>query len=635
MSGVRNFDERQLAEAIARSLAPTAEAAAGAGGAGAAGAGAGAGARVVIPNGNAAGRLAAGVCETKTVDDVLGILHREAKVSRLDKLAGAVALEVRRGVEAPVYAMFGHGGDLVDEGAKRMPEGCVYVTSEVCGSISFNLPVLAFALMDPSIQFALKNPVAYKDDLKQFFKFPIKIHYHNGPGSSGTYIDAINTKLADLDDPENPRNIKIYKSGIVRLDNYTPYDKVAPVSQQLYKVYEAATRVTPEDRDEIFSGAEDASGKVVLAGEYSFAGLRAASIPPAAKLSDLFASKPGIYFNFACRSYYTPHAYDARMQGLLEERIKRRRRNSLNQGVFMVNDDRVHLPIHLPGKNIGREGIERASSIELSDAWVLKYLYTEYEDYLIADLNSPLCKVLINHLLNRITNPSYRELEQYEGKLRELKTVRDIGTIEDKIIFIRIWIHYLRIEQAVAQVRDQNLEEQRREKKSQLRILSRLQDKTTPITKISNVRNDALKDEMCILIAEYNSLNQDVPANDTSNTARLVAGIAASKRDEELAELGRAGGLVVRAATPTGAAGILGALLGRTGRFGNSGFNFNRGYYNGGPGGGAGNRGRGTGNRGRGRGTGNRGRGRGRGGRGGGAYTRKIRSIKRNTMKKR
>ena len=441
------------------------------------------------------------------VDRLLSVV---SSPSRLDLASTAVALRSERG-ELPVYAMFGHGGDLVDNPPLRIPEGCVYVTSEICGNFSFNLPVLSIAFMDPSIQFALKNPVKYKKELRDYFKFDIHVHHHGAEGSDGEYIDTMNSRLAQQVIKDK---VNIYKSGIVKLEDYTPYDKVDVLSKQLYKTYGLDTAVTQEDYAEIFSGAGGIHAQRIRAvaidqGD-TFRRMIEKSTGGSPKLSDLFKTLPGIYFNFACRSYVRSNAVRV-PNNTVKARVTRQRRRSLGLGEFNRHK-LLEEPIYLPGNNIKQVLLAReiSGSLEGDDTWILKFIYSEYEEFLLTDIGSSMYRWLINHLLSRLALGEYAELNEDRDELNILKGLAR-GTIIDKIKFISIWLKYLQIETTVrmrgmtAEDFEEDIGDQLR---SKLRIYSRLENKSIPALKYEDIRDDELKSEVCLVVDELKPITE-------------------------------------------------------------------------------------------------------------------------------
>ena len=57
-----------------------------------------------------------------------------------------------------VYCTMGHGCDLIDEPRRIVPPGCKYITSEICGRASIDLPKILIAFTDPLLIRALKHP---------------------------------------------------------------------------------------------------------------------------------------------------------------------------------------------------------------------------------------------------------------------------------------------------------------------------------------------------------------------------------------------------------------------------------------------------------------------------------------------
>ena len=207
---------------------------------------------------------------------------------------------------AEVYGLFGHGCDIITPGAFEgkddipVPPGCIYVTLVLCGHLSFDLIKLIYAFRDPSIAYALKDPVRYLEVLTHYFKFTSglnnEIHVHL-PGQ--TYNDAKNTFICNL-------NNVLIKSGMYTLGNVpdvrngTFWDKIT---------CEDGGRYTKEMIQNAYSGSviQPTNLLDVYPNLDSFIQRHEGQLMQ--KMSSLFYYRPGIYYNFACRP-----ACDSRLQ---------------------------------------------------------------------------------------------------------------------------------------------------------------------------------------------------------------------------------------------------------------------------------------------------------------------------------
>lgn len=221
-----------------------------------------------------------------------------------------------------VYGLFGHGCDIITDRPEttdiEMPEGSIYVTIVVCGLLSPYLHRLAYALNDPYIQDALKDPLNNLRKLNEYFteyheSEPLEpiIHVHAAGTAAHTYVDSENTLLYDGEYIEG--NERVLISGI-----YTPkgmgirFNAVTDPTTDVYGMENHIKVVVGTDNimENAYIGSlvqpkliDTDGSKVTTVTDFKRInqgwlsqgdGLRV-------RLSELFHNHPGIYYNFACR----------------------------------------------------------------------------------------------------------------------------------------------------------------------------------------------------------------------------------------------------------------------------------------------------------------------------------------------
>jgi len=248
-----------------------------------------------------------------------------------------------------VYGLFGHGCDIItdreDTTDRPMPADCIYVTIIMCGLYSHHLGKLIYAFNDPYIKEALKNPIENLEKLNYYFTMrhrnigtePI-IHIHAAGTPADTYVDSINTLIYNDIVNENT----IYRSGLYKLGAMKPI----PLNGR-------HVPGIPEGVDEslidkigltgvTFTGAIERSGLTAIYDGSLIqpvhltdpaTGAPFASVNEFTRVNDplirvnlstLFAARPGIYYNFACR----PACEVARQAGTEGRRIRSRNKQA-------------------------------------------------------------------------------------------------------------------------------------------------------------------------------------------------------------------------------------------------------------------------------------------------------------------
>ena len=183
-----------------------------------------------------------------------------------------------------VFCTMGHGCDILNEDRKIVPDGCKYITSEICGMASVDLPKILFAFTDPLLKDALQYPDHPKilSVLNEYFKLPAgsPLRVRNAGDS---YTDSIITLWGNA-------GWGYFKSGIYQLGgvpegslyndgtyNVMAKDHPREVNDDLYHfIYNGSIWVPPPD------------GNIEK------------------RYSQIMEDEPGIYYHLACRVICEP-----------------------------------------------------------------------------------------------------------------------------------------------------------------------------------------------------------------------------------------------------------------------------------------------------------------------------------------
>jgi len=203
----------------------------------------------------------------------------------------------------PAYVISGHGCDINTKThlvKKTVPPGCVYVTYEECGMISWGEIMKAFStLEDPTKYQYMNDPIRYENELKHHFGDSLHVHK---PGE--TYVDAqydlaLDFKLAN-------GITGIIKSGVFEIGApFHPIDINAPPGLERYASPTQNNMITHAMidaiyKDSIFPTADQM--KSLLNDPISLDDLKTEMTRHGISQSRLFSLKPAIYYNFICRS---------------------------------------------------------------------------------------------------------------------------------------------------------------------------------------------------------------------------------------------------------------------------------------------------------------------------------------------
>ena len=202
-----------------------------------------------------------------------------------------------------VFCTMGHGCDMVNEDRKIVPDGCKYITSEICGMSSVDLPKILIAFRDPLLKDALQYPdhPIILSVLNEYFKLPggSPLRIRN-PGD--TYTDSSISLWANA-------GWGYFKSGIYQLGSVPDGE-----------IYNAGT----------FNVMAKLHPREVNRDLYQFIYNGSIWVPPPdgniqKRYSDIMRERPGIYYHLACRSVCNPNVPN------VEHRVELKRQQSVNQ----------------------------------------------------------------------------------------------------------------------------------------------------------------------------------------------------------------------------------------------------------------------------------------------------------------
>ena len=202
-----------------------------------------------------------------------------------------------------VFCTMGHGCDMVNEDREIVPDGCKYITSEICGMASVDLPKILIAFRDPLLKDALQYPdhPIILSVLNEYFKLPggSPLRIHN-PGD--TYTDSSISLWATA-------GWGYFKSGIYQLGD-VPEGEIynAGTFDVMAKLH--PREVNDELRQFIYRGS---IWKPTPHGSLE------------KRYSEIMRERPGIYYHLACRTSCEPNTTNVKRS------IELMRQHSANQ----------------------------------------------------------------------------------------------------------------------------------------------------------------------------------------------------------------------------------------------------------------------------------------------------------------
>lgn len=213
--------------------------------------------------------------------------------------------------------MSGHGCDELDE--KLVPKGCVYVTFKECGLFAMaennpRNPTYIFFKMFSENNPLLKDPVANYDKLKEIFGKSLHIHYPEAEHEENrTYTDVEYTPFMNWRSSTDFPEPRACRSGLFKLgtDLFFRDGSFFKLFKEKLRRNGATELITLEELEEVFSESDPeiyADTLAQLFDKSSGSGLQLYSVVSDTfgglniSQSNLFEARPGIYYNFVCRS---------------------------------------------------------------------------------------------------------------------------------------------------------------------------------------------------------------------------------------------------------------------------------------------------------------------------------------------
>lgn len=191
---------------------------------------------------------------------------------------------------AKPYILLGHGSEHITTARRPVPDGCMLIVTEECGTKG-TLPTHIYkALQDPAVGTFFADPVTYRRAIEALLQRRIKI-YHAGelyPYTSYTLINNDNPNAG-----EDINEMDLEPSGVWPIPSPPDLLTLSPESRGI-----AQFRIDAEEAATAFRGSVFPAGGVT--------GVTHAEIRGSGQLEvtqeHLFGILPGIYYNFLCRS---------------------------------------------------------------------------------------------------------------------------------------------------------------------------------------------------------------------------------------------------------------------------------------------------------------------------------------------
>jgi hypothetical protein len=274
------------------------------------------------------------------------------------------------------FCSMGHGQHIAGP-KKTVPDGCTYVTIEIPGRSSVNLPIIYLAFNDPNISTALRYPSENFELLKQYFRFD-KFNNFKIRTAGQTYSDDLTNLFTHFDDI-------LFKSGFYQLGNTPLYNKRADHVVDTLYVNESEFKTNPD-----FYIRECFKGSLIMP---NLDAPIPTSFHPQGDLIQRFGQSknitfsalmahfgPGVYYNFACRS--VEYSDDPLV-------LEQRQKAAALQAQASVNVGKLqrHNSIR-PTIGVNRNGTNKRQLINGLKDWV-QYI-NHYSQYWITTTKTPV-----------------------------------------------------------------------------------------------------------------------------------------------------------------------------------------------------------------------------------------------------
>ena len=211
----------------------------------------------------------------------------------------------------PAYMILAHGADLLDEEELVVPEGCIYVTLELCGNYSVDWDLIVNAFEDPNVHQYLRDPICYYENLKEIFgtEISVKPHGLDSGGNPYTYANSKYNFMLGWDEDKvywGSDKIHAYKSGFYQLGE--PTGKILHNGAPSYNVTDifrmTALKTDPNMVAELYAGSIYPLKSDIT--EYlSDKPFEYREVLGHFKKTqrELFEMRKGIHYNFVCRVF--------------------------------------------------------------------------------------------------------------------------------------------------------------------------------------------------------------------------------------------------------------------------------------------------------------------------------------------
>jgi len=207
------------------------------------------------------------------------------------------------GGQGGVYAILGHGCDRADNDVE-IPPGSSYVTLEMCGNVSYELPKIIYSFNDPIVNNDIRNPTPIAmDRLNRYFSIGefgysnmLNRHYPHSLVPSPQ-----NSLLAQLDFNELGLGGVIFKSGMYEINVPPPF--INNEWGRTYMHFPQGTPITQENLMEIYRGSiyQPDYARIFQNGPIENVRILADIHGGLFNIYDFILNHPGTYYNFACR----------------------------------------------------------------------------------------------------------------------------------------------------------------------------------------------------------------------------------------------------------------------------------------------------------------------------------------------
>jgi hypothetical protein len=205
----------------------------------------------------------------------------------------------------PVYSMLGHGCDTGN--IMRVPKNCVYVTLSICGDTMTMDSVIqeTFYTLFRDSDKMLQDPLRYKKELS---KVGMNVHIHyDGQFADGTWCDPTYMDCSYHPFLHYQVDNTVSASGLHQMgdDLFMKGHPSVEITKSPYTSLQFVTWppvATPETLDVIYGNSllptvEELKSSIT--GVYTAA--KVSAVAKRIKQSELFKTRPGIYYNIVCR----------------------------------------------------------------------------------------------------------------------------------------------------------------------------------------------------------------------------------------------------------------------------------------------------------------------------------------------